>query len=160
MRKKLKKKFDFKMAIFSLVFWSVFVALLELSVFKFLLGMSNHDIMVARLVGAPFNFVIGGFYHAIYDYFVRDRGISPTVANYGAIGIIKLLVNSMIYSSKWFVGGHIVISTVLIKASIVVIAGTLVASYYKRAYHVFGTYYRLRKLKKHSGFQSLFVKQD
>lgn len=51
-------------------------------------------------------------------------------------------------------------STVLIKASIVVIAGTLIAKYYKKTYHIFGKYYRLRKMKQHSGFQSLFVKQD
>lgn len=160
MRKKFKKNFDLKMAIFSLLFWSVFVALLELTIFKFLLGMSNHDIMMARLIGMPFNFFIGGFYHTIYDLFVRGWGISPKIANYGAIGIIKLVVNILIYSSKWFAGGHIVLSTVLIKATIVVMAGTLIASYYKKSYHVFGTYYRLHKLKKHPGFQKLFIKQD
>lgn len=160
MRKKFKKKFDLKMAIFSLLFWTLFVALLELTIFKFLLDMSNHDIMVARLIGAPFNFFIGGFYHTIYDLFVRGWGIAPKIANYGAIGVIKLVVNILIYSSKWFAGGNIVFSTVLLKASIVVIAGTLAASYYKKSYHVFGKYYRLRKLKKHSGFQELFIKQD
>lgn len=160
MKKRFKKHFDMRMAIFSLLFWTLFVMGLELSIFKFLLGMSYHDIFLARLIGAPFNFVIGGFYHTIYDYFVRGRGWSPSVANYGAIGIIKLVVNILIYSSKWFAGGHIVISTVLIKATIVVIAGTLIAKYYKQTYYVFGKYYRLKKMKKHPGFQELFIKQD
>lgn len=154
--KKFKKIFDIKLAIYSLIFWTVYVAILELTLFRWLLGMSYEDVMWARMIGTPFNFVIGGFYHTIYDYFNRGLGWSVAVSNYGAIGIIKLLVNIFIYSSKSFSGHHLVWTNVFIKASLVVIAGTLVAAYYKKLYYHFLKYIRLRSMKKHPGFQAMF----
>ena len=148
MKKEIKFNFNLESATFSLLFWTAFVASLELSVFKILLDMTPIDVVWARLIGIPFNFLIGGYYQGIYDSFNSGFGISPKVSKYGAIGIIKLGVNVFIYSSKFFTGHSLVLSVVLIKASIVVFAGVLVTSWFTKGYRSYLYNILMRQRKK------------
>jgi hypothetical protein len=135
--KEIQFNFNLEAAVFSLLFWTVVVAFMELTLFRVLLHMSPSDVVWARLIGAPFNFFIGGYYQGIYDSFNGGLRLSPKVSKYGAIGVIKLVVNTLIYSSKWFTGNHFMVSTVLVKASLVVLVGVLLTSVFTRGYRLF-----------------------
>lgn len=162
-----QKIFSLKMAVFSLFFWTVFVAVLELTLFRALLDMSVDDMLHARKLGMSFNFVIGGFYHPIYDLFKRRWKLSVNVSKYGAIGSIKLGVNLFIYSYKSiFLAAPFIWHVVLLKASLVVLAGTLATKLYTQCYKFYlkyiwvfsRQYIRLKSLRKSDEFRAQFVK--
>ena len=150
-KKFFNNHFSLASAIFSSFVWTLVVGFLELTLFSYLFQMTWEDVKIARTIGFLFNFFVGGFYQSIMRWLIEKKKIPVQYSKYGAIALLKLIINFGIYSFKvCYIGwADMNWDQIILKATIVVLFGTLIGSWYQKGDRIFVRFC----LKKYNDFQ-------